>query len=369
MNRPICFLAALILGIGVLPAQVPGNSSLIGKYFFRQLQVNADASSNITTGSSLGGTLTFDGAGKFTYSATQNTASASPASVNGSGTYTVKPNGFVTMTKPQDSAFTLNGRVGASVLVASTTEGQSTEFDMLIAIPAPTTTQTATAVGGTYQAGTLEFPGGNSAQVRSTTFNFLANGAGSLGSPSVMGHANNLGGSATSQTITIATYTIITDGSGTATFPLASGSTAATQLVSGAKTIYVSADGNYLLGGSTSVGGLDMFFAAKALTGGTATNMQLSGLYFTAGLACVTGANQAVASYAGSANSAGNGVILFHHRYHSPASTFDFTGSAPYAINPDGTGTTGLDRLAVGANSAAWLSGCAQGIPRPQRTI
>ena len=51
--------------------------------------------------------------------------------------------------------------------------------------------------------------------------------------------------------------------------------------------------------------------------------------------------------------------MLFHRRYHAPGGTLDFTGSSSYAVNPDGTGTAGLERLAVGAAGKAFFSATA----------
>ncbi len=342
---------------GVLAAQVPGNSSLTGKYWFRELQVNADNANNVTQVTALAGSITFDGAGKFTYTGSGNVGPVFTTAISGSGTYTVKSNGFVTLTKPQDTPLTLNGRLAGSALLASATEGQSNEFDILIAIPAPTTSQSLASLIGAYQVGTLDFPSGVSAQVRSTTFALTADGVGNFQAVNINGHAANVGnGAATLQTVTGATYTLAAAGSGTANFPLPTGANPLTQLVSGSKTIYVSADGNYVLGGSTAAGGLDLIFGMKALASTGNTNSALSGLYFTAGVAYVNGTSQAIASYAGSANSAGNGTYLFHRRYHAPAQTFDFTGSSSYTVNGDGTGAVGFDRLAVGAGSKAWFT-------------
>lgn len=304
---------------------------------------------------SIGGSLTFDGAGAFTFSGTQNIGAASNSVISGSGVYTVKPTGFVTFTKPGEPGLTMNGRAGAPLLVASTTEGQSNEFDMLIAIPAPVTTFSNASLNGLYQLATLEFPGGNGAQARSTAFNATANGAGSLGNPSVNGHAVNLGGGATTQTVTGATYTVSPDGSGTASF----GTSSASQLVSGTKTIFVSADGQYILGGSTAAGGLDMILGTTALPASSGSSTSISGLYFTNGLAYVSGAGGGPAAYAGSDNSAGNGAFLFHRRYHAPSATIDFTGSSAYAVIADGTGTVGFDRLAVGATGHAFFTASA----------
>src|ERR1700683_3245442 len=66
-------------------------------------------------------------------------------------------------------------------------------------------------------------------------------------------------------------------GDGTITFPAPSGVSAANQLLSGGKNLYVSPDGSFFVSGSPT--GFDMQVGVSAIsTGGT--NL-LSGLYFT----------------------------------------------------------------------------------------
>ncbi len=353
-------LILLVVIAGGWHAQVPSNASLKGKYWFRYVQITTDASGNLSQAMSLLGSLTFDGAGTFIYSASQTSGPSSTATVNGSGTFSVASNGFVTLTQPTGT-LAMNGRLGKELLLASTTEGQTNTCDLLVAIPAPASSLSNGTLNGTYQIGTIEFPSASTANARSTQFNVIADGKGGLGSPAVAGHANNLGGTATTSAITGATYAVGSDGSGTMTFPLASGVTAASQLISGVKNIYISGDGNFVIGGSTAAGSHDLLFGTSALTSTTIDNTYLFGLFFTGGLAWVSDGS-GFDSYAGSANSSGAGTVLFHQRYHAPGAgnTFDFTGSQTYSLLPDGTGGYGLDRLAVGDGGAgpgqAWLA-------------
>ncbi len=347
--RLVAVLSLLLFGLSA-HAQLPGNGSLNGKYWFRYVQITTDSTGNLSQAMSLLGSLTFNGSGTFSYSASQTVGASTTGSVTGSGTYSVASNGFVTLTQPQGT-LPMNGRVGIEMLLASTTEGNTNTFDLLVAIPAPTSPVAATLLNGTYQIGTLEFPSASTANARSTQFNVAANGAGSLGSPTVAGHANNInGGASTFSAIANATYTLNSDGSGTMVFPLGGGATIATQLVSGTKNIYVSADGKFVLGGSTAAGGHDILFGMSALTSTTIDSTYLSGLFFESGLAWVSTSSAGFDSYTGSANSGGAGTVLFHQRYHSAAGgTLDFTGSEAYSLLPDGTGGYGVDRIAVGA--------------------
>ena len=66
---------------------------------------------------------------------------------------------------------------------------------------------------------------------------------------------------------------------GTVTFP--GSSTGSNEIVAGAKMLYVSDDGQWIVGGSAT--GSDIFFGFRAPSG-TSSNALLTGTYFTAGM-------------------------------------------------------------------------------------
>src|ERR1051325_9057249 len=144
--------ALVIAGVwtaAIAVGQVSTNASLSGKYYFRQVLLVADASSNVSDTRSGTGTLTFDGNGNFGVTGQQliGTSAATTLSLNGS--YTVKPGGFLTLSNPLRSGATVNARLGAGALVGSSTEAGPTVFDLFLAIPAATqTTSNATLSGG-----------------------------------------------------------------------------------------------------------------------------------------------------------------------------------------------------------------------------
>ena len=194
----------------------------------------------------------------------------------------------------------LFGGAGAGAVVASSTD--SAFCDLFVAIPAGTGVSTAT-LSGTYQFASLEFLNGDFASSRNTFFSLTPDGKGSLGNVTVKGTAVNLKHQATTQTSPGAAYSVSANGSGTVTFPAPSGVATANQLLTGTKTLYVSADGNLILGGSAT--GYDMFLGIKALSG---TNPSpLSGIYFT-GLLQNDAATNGVGVYAseGAANEVSN---------------------------------------------------------------
>jgi hypothetical protein len=251
-------LAATILGFGIaLSAQTLDNKSLSGKYFFRELLLASDTAEART----LWGTLTFDGNGNFTYQAQQLIGATAPASATGTGTYRVTSGGLATLSDPLRSGATLNARVGVGAVVASDTEAGNTVVDLLIALPAPNLTA-GPHLQGTYRIATLEAPNGNFGLLRETFFKAAANG----GDVAVTGQAVNLGDRKITQTVTAASFTLGGDGTGVATFPITGAFDSSTQLLGGAKSIYVSADGGFFIGGGTGAGGHGMLVGLRAGT-------------------------------------------------------------------------------------------------------
>src|SRR5712691_6401092 len=89
---------------GAAMAQTLDNHALTGKYHFRHLSLSTDTAENITDLRSLSGSITFDGAGAYSFAGEQTLGTAALAPLNGSGTYSVTPAGAVTLTNPQRPA-------------------------------------------------------------------------------------------------------------------------------------------------------------------------------------------------------------------------------------------------------------------------
>jgi len=181
------------------------------------------------------------------------------------------------ISSPLISGITLHAMVGSEAVVGSI--NFPGRYDLFIAIPAPAANASTKSLQGTYQTGSLDFPGGNDKMARSAFFTLTPDGAGSFGAFTPSGSAANLP-VPPAVTIAGATYSVNSDGSGSATFPLPSGTGAAQALVGGSKLIYVSADGAVLLGGSGT--GFDMIIGLQKLTIDPAT--AYPGLYYYAGL-------------------------------------------------------------------------------------
>jgi uncharacterized protein (TIGR03437 family) len=254
-------------------AQLPSASSLSGVYSVRYLGANAGGSSDVAV--SFSGTLTFDGKGGFTVTG-QGTTSSGALTFTPSGSYSVLSSGVFFMNNPFDSSGgTLYGGIGSNgVITASATE--SVFVDTLVGVPQATSANNAT-LSGNYNIVSLEFLGGSFLAARDTYFSATANGSGSFGNVTVTGTAVSLSGTSTQQTNAGVTYSVSANGTGTVTFPAPSGVTAANVLISGAKVLAVSADGNFFIAGSQT--GFDLVLGLKALPSGQTA--ALNGNYFS----------------------------------------------------------------------------------------
>src|ERR1700733_12821794 len=159
MNSAYRAIALAVFAAGA-NAQVSSNATLSGKYFFRQVALltgtAASGEASISQTESAWGTLTFDGLGGFTVSASELAGTTSPAALSGTGTYTVNPGGFVTLSNPLLPGVTVNARLGADgVLVGSSTEAGPNTFDLLIAFHGAVAAVTNRTLTGPYWISSL----------------------------------------------------------------------------------------------------------------------------------------------------------------------------------------------------------------------
>lgn len=341
----MCGTAALLLFASQAIGQVSNDQSLIGKYFFRQVLLQTNSGATVSQTQSASGTLTFDGNGNVTIAGTQIAGTAAATTLSAQGTYSVNPGGFVTLSNPLLSGAMVNARLGAEALVGSSTEAGPNVFDLLIAVRGPINGVTNRALSGPYWVSSLEFPNGGTADIRNTNFTLTANGNGGFAETTVTGQANNLGNKLMTQTVPSMSYLLNTDGSGTLTFPAGTGLDITTQLIEGVKTIYVSSDGSFFMGGSTDPGEHGIVVGIKAFAGGatnSASNASWSGFYFTAGMSYDV-SSSTLATVVGSVNPTSQGAVWEKHTRQSGASLFDTTPLAPYSLTADGSGTfTGM---------------------------
>jgi uncharacterized protein (TIGR03437 family) len=327
-----------------------GNGMLKGSYVFRHIAVQiVDANFDPSDITAVYGTITFDGAGNYTIAATSvdnGVSGGAPQPLNITSTYAIGSNGAGYLTNelyptgsPAPFAY-INGAVAQGVFTGSSTESQGDENtlnDIFIAIPvgAPPTNASFTAP---YQTGLIDFQNADSSSIMNALFELTPNGQGALGAINLNGQASNQEAATVTQSVTGATYNFNGDGSATLTVPLPAGVSSTNALFTGSKTIFQSADGNFILGWTAS--GFDIFFGVSALTI-PGTNSISAGLYFTTALEDLPVFGGTDSYYGGTSNTGdinGDGVI--HQRLNIPEGlSFDYGEDDQIGLNPDGTAT------------------------------
>jgi uncharacterized protein (TIGR03437 family) len=345
--RLACLATVVSAGVSVsLFGQTLSNQSLTGKYSFRYVVLSSDASPS--QAQTLFGSMTFDGAGGYTFAGQTLNGVSEPAATSGnSGTYTVQSGGQVVLSDPLRSGGTVNARLGSGLLVGSNTEAGNSVFSIFVALPGATSPVTQSVLNGMYWVASLEILGGNLGFARETLFQMTANGSGSFGSPLVVGQAANLGNRRMSQTLTGVTYNINADGTGTMNLPPANPND---QLLAGAKALSVSGDGSFFIGGSALAGDQGLLIGFRA--GTNLTNAKLTGLYWSADL-YIRG--QADSCFTGSANALGNGTMTWSKRLRQNSGALDVTTISDYNLKPDGSGSSLDNQIAVSANGQLFV--------------
>jgi uncharacterized protein (TIGR03437 family) len=324
-----------ILGVTatMLSAQDP-NAALTGSYYFRQVLLITDGSTNVVDTRSGWGSLTFGGNGSFAINGQQMIGTAAPVALTGTGTYSVKSGGFTTLSNPLRAGTTVNARLGVGALVGSSTEAGPTVFDLFLAIPAPSGPAPVSTLNGPYWISSLEFPNGGTVNIRNTNFKLTANGSGGFAESTVTGQARNLGNVLSSQTVSPITFLASSTG-GTLSFPL-SGTDPLKQLISGNKDIYISQDGSYFIGGSTTTGGHGLVVGIKAFASG-ATNASWNGFFYGAGMRFDADRLRLAAVSAG-VNVTSSGAV-WARRTRQSDGLFDAAVLLTYLLGADGSGT------------------------------
>ena len=329
-----------------------GNGMLKGDYFVRQVLLANVSAQGVGQAQSLVGTMTFDGNGNYSFTGQlMNSQTGQPQSYSISARYAVGANCLLKLQNPIDSKDTDSGAVGAlgpNAFVASATEGSY--HDILVGIPAGSKASNS-SLQGSFYAAFLDFTGASSSQVRDGYFALNSNGQGSLGDLTINGSAADQN-SATTQTATHVTYTLSANGSGTVNFGSAS------SLINGSKNLYVSQDGNILLGGSP--GGFEILVGVRAITP-PATSSNFRGTYFLAGLdedaSQLSNGTISIDSFYGSNDAKGEGTVIRHFRLSQVSySPYDFTFDTAFSFEPDGTQQKDFFQNMLGINGQALLS-------------
>ncbi|MEZ5393597.1 MAG: hypothetical protein R2724_12195 [Bryobacterales bacterium] len=342
----LCALFPLLLS-----GQTLDDSALSGRYGFVHYWVDVNASGFANDASNLGGVMTFDGNGGYTFQGQLGTGSAAATASAGNGSYSVSSNGFLRIESPINSAVEINARVGdlADVLLGSSTEGPTGVYDFFVAVRLPNSGANNGLLSGAYTGASLWLPNGSDLAVKTALVKMTPNGNGAFSSMLADGHAADQGDVPQQQTISGATYSVSGDGTGS----LSLGSSSS--LFQGSRTLFVSMTGNYVVGFSTAAGARDVFVAIRNLGSGAA-NGSFSGGYWVVDLFNDRASSRYNAAVGGlSAN--GAGVVSLAQRLRAGAN-FDFSGVNSYGVSSDGTGylrglpAPNLSNFALGAAGA-----------------
>ncbi len=364
MYKTIVLLGGALL-MAAAPARVnaqsfdtSGTAGLSGQYLFRYVTFFNDENGNLTESCSLTGVIAFNGTGNYSLSNTQlfdsagTTGTGSCVSLGG-GTYGVQTNGIAQLDNPIYPA-TLFGSFSKPVVIASSTEDDG--FDLFIAVQAPATAFSNSSLSGAFTVGTLDFLNSSASLARQGYFTLNADGKGDIAAFTVTGSlANVKSGDSVTQNVAESSYVLSGATGGTMTFPGSSDDQ--TEIVSGAKVLYVSADGNWFVGGSAT--GSDMFFGFRAPSG-VSSNAFLNGTYFVAGMEDYLGGGSPyfLDAFYGSINTSGNGNLIWHERFDDVVDifTYDNTFYSPVTIGASGSYYDGnFYTYLAGANGTALM--------------
>ncbi len=355
------FYAGLAIPGSAQTFDTSGNSKLHGDYFVRQVITTNLGTSNSAIGEafSITGIMTFDGQGNYIFQGqlldSMSTGGATAFSTG--GTYAVESNGMAQIQDPRpnsnDVEYGAVTGVGPSSIVASATEGGNN--DVFVAIQAGSGA-TNSSLNGSYNVGFIDFLQANASQVRDGYYTLTSTGNGSLGSVTVNGAMANQNSTNVTQTFPGVTYSISGEGAGTLTFPTAT--TPLTSLVSGQKTLYISADGSLLLGGDPN--GFDLIMGIQSLSG-SAANSMYQGTYYSAALendaSMLAAGDNNVDSFWGSTLALGSqGATISHERLaYFDTAAYDYTTDGSFDFAADGTYNDGTYQYVMGVNGQAVL--------------
>ena len=348
------FLIATLLPV-LASAQGLDNSSLTGRYYFVHLLASVGADGQAIDARNLGGSITFDGNGGYTFQGRLGQGAGLPEGSAGAGTYSVQTNAFLNMTNPIENGLRINGRVGAGseVVLGASTEAADNSYDLFVAVKAPDAGISNGTLNGAYSGASLALPNGSDSALTTAFLRLNADGNGAFSQASAIGHVVNAQDVNVEQNITNATYMLNGDGTGTASF----GSSAS--LLTGDRDIFVSSGGNYLIGFSTGAGGRDILLAVKNFSA-SANNADWKGSYWMAEILVEVGINaeglvNSYTSATGALRANGGGAAPVSQRQRFDGLPLDFGAIQFYRVDSDSTGNLAafldplISNVAIGA--------------------
>jgi hypothetical protein len=167
-----------------------GNGLLTGTYNFREVLWIAElqGGNDLNEAASQFGTITFDGRGNYTMSATQWSSNPNASGPYArAGTYAISASGHGFIRRTSSDGDYVYGSVANGVFIGSGTE--SGFNNLFIAARQSTTPVTTASFNQRYSVAYTNLPTTSLTQIRDAIFQIAPNGAGSLGSISVTGYS------------------------------------------------------------------------------------------------------------------------------------------------------------------------------------
>jgi uncharacterized protein (TIGR03437 family) len=332
-----------------------GNGLLRGTYYFREVIYLLDTSNTgaLSRALALYGNMTFDGNGNYTISGAQvlDSQQGQVQSLTTTGTYSIAASGYGFFTNPLSSStnvLTVSGLVSNGIFVGSDTENGFN--DLFVAAPVSSPLATVSSFKGSYSMAAF-LPTGQPATTSSASFQLNPDGAGNLGTVNVSGYFGGGGAKVYSQSNAAVKY-FFSNGAAVITFPT---STTA-NFYSGQEYLYMSADGNFVFGGSP----LDFDFFVGVRTPAANTPQNFGGLYYEAGIDddssnLLSAGFSDLDTFYGSFSAAG-GNIVGHERlldsFSSAAEGFTYAATYPSPVNGTYTSASGSTQYTVSNNGA-----------------
>ena len=259
------------------------------------------------------------------------------------------------MTNPIENGLRINGRIGAGseAVLGASTEATDNSYDLFVAVKAPDAGISNATLNGAYSGASLALPNGSDSALTTAFLRLAADGSGAFSEASAIGHGVNAQDVNVEQNITNATYMLNGDGTGTASF----GSSAS--LATGDRDIFVSSDGNYLIGFSTGAGRREILLAVKNFSV-SANNASWNGSYWIAEILVEVGINveglvNSYTSATGALRANGNGAAPVSQRQKFDGLPLDFGAIQFYRMDSDSTGNLAafldplISNVAIGA--------------------
>ena len=336
--RPFLLLLLVVLSSLSARAQLFDAGTLSGPYHFVHLLISTGNDGRADNARNLGGTMTFDGVGGYTFQGRIGAGGEAALAVEGTGTYAVDTNAFAILTNPIEINLEVNARIGADaeIIVGSSTETADGSYDLFVAVRAPTTAVSNATVIGNYALATLALPDGSDDAITTTFALLTADGQGSFPAADVIGHGALSQDVNFTENLPNVTYGVNADGSGT----LSLGSDA--DLLSGDRDIFVSSMGNYLIGFSTAEGARDIVLGVKNPEV-TVDDSSWEGSYWIAELVIERGIDSqglvnSYTSAVGGVRPNGEAVAVLAQRQRFDLFPLDFGAIRVYRIDSDGSG-------------------------------